>query len=168
MMMVLFFRGDLTLSFEDSLSWRMATSATGSEPFRTRSSAGGKAALSMCTHAPWRLPGLTEMVPRQRSADTFWKGPEPKWFKVCGPAGHRVPATHRCLCRVREARALPGWALRQFVSRTRARFGSQTTLGPRLLLEGSTYSLTHAYSDPCVFSHASHTSAGLTRNKQVG
>lgn len=46
MMMVLFFRGDLTLSFEDSLSWRMATSATGSEPFSTRSSAGGKAALS--------------------------------------------------------------------------------------------------------------------------
>lgn len=50
MMMVLFFRGDLTFSFEDSLSWRMATSATGSEPFSTSSSAGGKAAVgTLCT-----------------------------------------------------------------------------------------------------------------------
>lgn len=42
MMMVLFLRGDLTFSFEDSLSWRMATSATGSEPLSTSSSAGGR------------------------------------------------------------------------------------------------------------------------------
>lgn len=41
MMMVLFFRGGLSFSFEDSLSCRMATSATGSEPFSTNSSAGG-------------------------------------------------------------------------------------------------------------------------------
>lgn len=40
MMIVLFFRGDLSFSFEDSLSWRMATSATGSDPFSTNSSAG--------------------------------------------------------------------------------------------------------------------------------
>lgn len=40
MMMVLFFRGGLSFSFEDSLSCRMATSATGSEPFSTNSSAG--------------------------------------------------------------------------------------------------------------------------------
>lgn len=41
MMIVLFFRGDLSFSFEDSLSWRMATSATRSVPFSTSSSAGG-------------------------------------------------------------------------------------------------------------------------------
>lgn len=40
MMMVLFFRGDFSFSFEDSLSCRMATSATGSTPFSTSSSAG--------------------------------------------------------------------------------------------------------------------------------
>lgn len=41
MMMVLFFLGDFSFSFEDSLSCRMAASATGSEPFSTNSSAGG-------------------------------------------------------------------------------------------------------------------------------
>lgn len=41
MMIVLLFRGDFSFSFEDSLSCRMATSATGSEPFNTSSSAGG-------------------------------------------------------------------------------------------------------------------------------
>lgn len=46
MMMVLFFRGDFSFSFEDSLSCRMATSATGSEPFSTSSSARRKIALS--------------------------------------------------------------------------------------------------------------------------
>lgn len=41
MMMVLFFLGEFSFSFEDSRSCRMATSATGSEPFSTSSSAGG-------------------------------------------------------------------------------------------------------------------------------
>lgn len=41
MMIVLFFRGDLSFSLEDSLSCRIATSATGSDPFNTNSSAGG-------------------------------------------------------------------------------------------------------------------------------
>lgn len=45
-MMVLFFRGDFSFSFEDSLSCRMATSATGSELFSTNSSARKKVALS--------------------------------------------------------------------------------------------------------------------------
>ena len=43
MMIVLFFLGDLSFNFEDSLSCRMATSATGSAPFSTSSSAGGRA-----------------------------------------------------------------------------------------------------------------------------
>lgn len=45
MTIVLFFRGDLSFSFEDSLSCRMATSATGSAPLSTSSSAGGKAGV---------------------------------------------------------------------------------------------------------------------------
>lgn len=60
MMMVLFFLGDFSFSFEDSLSCRMATSATGSEPFSTKSSAGGGGVDTLANAEDCGAPPSTE------------------------------------------------------------------------------------------------------------
>lgn len=85
MMMVLFFRGDFSFSFEDSLSCRMATSATGSDPFSTSSSARRKGALSSVaklegSHGTRGGGGVAGMVCKQWLANTLKKEGESKGF----------------------------------------------------------------------------------------
>jgi hypothetical protein len=79
-MIVLFFRGDLSFSLEDSLSCRIATSATGSELFNTNNSARGKAALSSLAKMENSV-GTSRgeaMVYKQRLVNIFHKGPDSK------------------------------------------------------------------------------------------